>query len=532
MSRTRISWLASALAALLAALVLAACGGGSCSLDWGEVGLGAGGPTTATDAAPAQSGGMITVGAAQGIPQLNPAIRTFAWEEVLFPLLWNGLSKVTESGEVEPDLAEEWSVSEDQRTWTFRLKTGVRFSDGTPLTAATVVRAFEYYLDRETPTQEANKLAPVARVVARGEDTVVFSLRTANALFPSAITSVKIIEVGSLRNIDKRPVGTGPYVVSEFLPDDSVRLVRNDEYFGEPAKLDEIRLVKTSDPTAAVNSLRSGDLEVLWSMPASDAAQFEGDPAVGLLLPRTPSQWPSWEMDATSPPFDDPKARQAVAYATDREAILEAAYYGQGNLAPTNNALATDNPAYGGELEEYSYDLDKAKQLFAEAGVREGDTLTWWGTAGANPEWQTSGEILQASLKEIGINLKIENNEVSKWAEKFYPAGKRYPGMIVPNFQSTPPEPAYSLNFYLLGRCECNWDNPEFETAYRAAVAEPDVTARKELWGRVQTIINREVPLIVPLQATVVSAQAAGVTGAWVEGGGQLHLEGAGLAAE
>lgn len=529
MSRTRISWLASILATLFAAAVLAGCGGGSSSDDSSDTGTSAGGSET-TAAAPAQSGGTITVGAAQGIPQLNPAIRTFAWEEVLFPLLWNGLSKVTESGEVEPDLADSWEAAADQKTWTFRLKSGIRFSNGEPVTADAVVRAFEYYLDRETPTQEANKLAAVKKVVASGEDSVVFTLGEANALFPSAITSVKIIDTSSLRNIDKRPIGTGPYVVAEFLPDDSVRLVRNDEFFGEPAKLDSIRLVKTADPTAAVNSLRSGDISVLWSMPASDAAQFEGDTAVSLLTPRTPSQWPSWEMDNSAPPFDNPKARQAVAYATDRQAILEAAYYDQGSLAPTNNALATDNPAYGGNLQDYGYDLEKAKALFAEAGIREGDTLTWWGTAGANPEWQTSGEILQASLKEIGITLKIENNEVSKWADKFYPAGKRFPGMIVPNFQSTPPEPAYSLNFYLRGRCECNYTNPEFEAGYKAAVAEPDVAARKELWGRVQEILNADVPLIVPLQATVVSAQAAAVTGAWVEGGGQLHLENAGLA--
>jgi peptide/nickel transport system substrate-binding protein len=530
MSRTRISWLASALAALLAIVVLAGCGGSS-SDESGDVGMGSGGDTAATTDAPAASGGAITVGAAQGIPQLNPAIRTFAWEEVLFPLLWNGLSKVTESGEVEPDLADSWEAAADQKTWTFRLKPGVRFSDGTPVTAKTVVSAFEYYLDRDTPTQEANKLASVKRVVARGDDTVVFTLGEANALFPSAITSVKIIETGSLRTIDKRPVGTGPYVVSEFLPDDSVTLKRNPDYFGEPGKLDTIRLVKTSDPTAAVNSLRSGDLNVLWSMPASDAAQFEGDSAVNLLTPRTPSQWPSWEMDTTAPPFDNVKARQAVAYATDRRAILEAAYYGQGRLAPTNDALATDNPAYGGDLQEYPYDLEKARALFAEAGIRAGDTLTWWGTAGANPEWQTSGEILQASLKEIGITLKIENNEVSKWADKFYPAGKRFPGMIVPNFQSTPPEPAYSLNFYLRGRCECNYDSKPFEQAYRAAVAEPDAATRRELWGRVQEILNEDVPLIVPLQSTVVSAKTSNVSGAWVEGGGQLHLEAAGIAA-
>jgi peptide/nickel transport system substrate-binding protein len=245
-----------------------------------------------------------------------------------------------------------------------------------------------------------------------------------------------------------------------------------------------------------------------------------------------PSQWPFWEVDTTSPPFDNVKARQALAYAIDRKAILDAAYYGQGKVAPTNDPLATDNPWYGGNLNEYTYDLDRAKELFAEAGVTEGDTLVWWGTAGSNPEWTTAGEILQASLKEIGINLRIQNTEISKWADKFYPAGKQYPGLIVPNFNSAPPEPGYSLNFYLKGRCECNWDNPDFEAAYRAAIAEPDEQRRRQLWGEVQEIINEQVPIMVPLQSTVVTAEQSNVAGTWVEGGGQLHLEDAGLAAE
>jgi peptide/nickel transport system substrate-binding protein len=221
------------------------------------------------------------------------------------------------------------------------------------------------------------------------------------------------------------------------------------------------------------------------------------------------------------------RARQALAYAIDRRTILEAAYYGQGFVSPTNNALSEGNAWFGGDLIDYSYDLDKAKALFAEAGITEGSTLTWWGVAGQFPEWNTSGEILQASLKEIGINLVIDNNDIGTWVEAFYPAGKSYPGYIVPNFQSTPAEPAYSLNFYLNGRCECNWDNSEFEQAFADAVAETGATERADRWATVQEIINREVPLIVPLQSTVVTATSSDVTGVWSEGGGQLRLENA-----
>lgn len=477
----------------------------------------------------AKSGGSITVAAAQGIPQLNPAIRTFAWEEVLFPLLWNGLSKTDQSGEIVPDLAESWEPTADQKTWTFILRDGVTFSNGNALTAAEVVSSFEYYLKGETATQEANKISMISNVKATGDLTVEFTLDEPVATFPAGIVWVKVLDVASLATIDKEPVTTGPYKVSAFTPDDSLTLVRNDDYFGDAPALDKITLVKAAESTSAVTGLRSGDIDVLWSVPAGDVAQLESESSISIVRPDNPSQWPSWEVDATSAPFNDVRARQALAYSVDRETILEAAYYGQGMVSPTNNALSENNSWYGGDLIDYSYDLDKAKQLFAEAGINEGDTLTWWGIAGSYPEWNTSGEILQASLKEIGINLEIQNNDIGTWVDSFYPAGKSFPGMIVPNFQSTPPEPAYSLNFYLPGRCECNWVNDDFLTAFSAALAEPDADARKAEWAKVQTVINQQVPLIVPLQSTVVTGINSAITGVWSEGGGQLHLESAKL---
>jgi peptide/nickel transport system substrate-binding protein len=357
---------------------------------------------------------------------------------------------------------------------------------------------------------------------------VEITLGEPNALLPAAVANVKILDMKALDTINKEPVVTGPFRVGEFVPDDHVTLVRNEAYTGEPPSLDEIRLVKAPDGTSAFTSLRSGDLDVLWSVPQANVSQLEHDQELKIVKPEIASQYVSWEVDTTSAPFDDVRARQALAYATDREAILKAAYFGQGVVSPTNTPLAPENPWFDGELQEYGYDLDKAKQLFAEAGVKEGDTLTWWGVAGQYPEWNTSGQILQASLKEIGIELKIQNNEISTWAEKFYPAGKKYPGLIVPNFQSVPPEPAFSINFLLEGRCECNWSSPEFEKEFAAAVAEPDEEARKERWARVQEIINREAPLIIPVQATVATATKQDIDGIWTEGGGQLHLEAAG----
>lgn len=508
-------WLSGIVVA--AVMAVAACS----AADTGTETSGTGGGDTATGA-----GATLTVAAAQGIQQLNPAIRTFAWEEALFPLLWNGLTTTNPAGEVVPDLAESWST-DDATVWTFNLKSGVSFSNGDPFTAEDVVATFAYYLDENTATQERNKIDMVSSVVAVDDTTVEFSLSQPVATFPAGIVWVRMMHIDSLDQIDRNPIGTGPFTVESFTPDDTLTLVRNENYHGTAPGYERIQIVRAADSISAVTALRSGDVDVLWSVPQGDVAQFEGDASITLVRPENPSQWPSWEVDTTSPPFNDVRARQALAYAIDREAILEAAYFGQGLVSATNNALSDGNQWFGGDLIDYSYDLDKAKELFAQAGITEGSTLTWWGVAGQFPEWNTSGEILQASLAQIGINLVIDNNDIGTWVEAFYPAGKSFPGLVVPNFQSTPAEPAYSLNFYLKGRCECNWDNDEFERAFAAAVAESNDAARADRWATVQEIINREVPLIVPLQSTVVTATSSDVVGVWSEGGGQLRLESA-----
>lgn len=515
--------------ALLAATVLCmavavGCGsGGSASGGGAETGVGAG-TGTVPAAGEARAGGTAVVGSTQGIPQLNPAIRTFAWEEVLFPLMWNGLAKFDAKGEVQPDLATRWTASEDLKTWTFELRDGVVFSDGSPVDARAVKAAFEYYLDRRTPTQEATKIAAVRTVRADGPATVRFTLGAPNASFPAAIVNVKVVKVSNLRRIDKDPIVTGPYTVADFVPDDHVTLKRNPRYTGEQTPLDEIRIVKVADPTAAVTALRSGDLDLMWGLPYSDAGSVKSEGGLRVVTADVPSQWFAWELDTTSPPFDDPDARRALAYAVDRESVLAAAYSGQGTASPSNTPLSTANPWFGGELQEYPYDVEKARELFAKAGVRR---LTWWGVSGSYPEWKTTAELLQESLGRAGVELDIQNREISTWAAKFYPAGKRYPGLIVPNMISLPSEPSLALNFLKQGSCECNWDSPEYERAFEAALGTAEDAARKEAWGMAQAIVSDQVPLVLPLQTSVLMGVRDALQGAWSEGGGQLHLESA-----
>ena len=297
------------------------------------------------------------------------------------PLLVGRSHQVDSDSPTAPDLATSWTGSKDSKTWTFKLRSGVKFSNGDALTAADVVNTFNYYLDPKTVSQEKNRIDMVNTVTAVNPTTVRFRLKTANALFPTAIINVKIVKTNDLANFSKNPITTGPYKVASFVPDSTVTLVPNPDYFGAKAKLSRIEIVKAADSTAATAGLVAGDLDVLWGLPSFSAkkvASSAGGP-VKLVTPRAASQSPFWEADTTSPPFNNVKNRQALAYAIDRATILKSAYAGLGIVSPTNTLLSVNNPAYGApagrKLTNYSYNLAKAKKLFAEGGLKSGSTL-------------------------------------------------------------------------------------------------------------------------------------------------------------
>jgi peptide/nickel transport system substrate-binding protein len=518
--------LVAAVSITASVLVTAACGGS------------AGSSTTSSSGAPrsvapgdVKQGGVLTIGAAQAITDLNPVTKANAWEQVLYSLMWDGLVKTGQDQKtIEPDLATSWKSSADLKTWTFQLRTGVKFSNDTPLTAANVVSTIKYYQDPKTTTQLKNNVAPIKGVTADGDTTVVFTLSAPNALFPSSIEMVKIIDTAALSSIEKNPAVTGPFKVKDYVSDDHLTLERNPSYFGTPAKLDGIKLVKAADASSAVTALESGDLDALWSAPLSQVATIQSNPGLTVIKPSVIGQYLSWEVDTTKPPFNNPVARQALAYAIDQKSILHAAYFDQGVVSTTNDPLTANNPDYGGNLTDYTYNLDKAKQLFAQAGIHAGATFTWWGASNQYPEWNTSAQILQASLKKIGITLKIQNTDIASWPAKFYPAGKSFPNLIVPNFQSYEPDAADEFLFVQSGRCECNWNNAQFDSLYKQALATADPAARTKVWQQVQELVNKQVPIYVPAQFATVTAAKKNVVGLWVDGGGNPHLEDAGFA--
>jgi peptide/nickel transport system substrate-binding protein len=482
-----------------------------------------------TSATP-MTGGKITYGVAGGgLTTLDPDKVASAALLPVMSLLYNGLTQYGQDNSVQPALATSWSSSSDLKTWTFKLRQNVTYHLGKKFTAQDAVANIQRVLDPKTGSQARATLSMVQSVQAVDPATLQVNLSTPDAVLPAAFTNVYFGDIDTIAQVNTNADGTGPYKLKQFVPDDHVTLVRNPNYWGPKGKLDEIDIVETPDSTSAVNSLRNHDLDVVWNVPPPNLTQLKSDPTLAVLKPSGYSGTVVWELDTTSAPFSDVRARQALAYAADRAQMLTTGYNGLGSVEKSNSVLDPGQAEYAKDLPNYDFDLQKAKTLFQQAGVGPGTNLVFWTTAGRNPQWVTMGEILQQDLKKIGISLTIQQQEVTTWLQKFFPAGKKYPGLIVANYISSPYEPSQQLNFFQQGVCECNWVDPQYDQLLQQALGTSGASARAKLYQQMQALVNQQVPSIVPFTTSQFTVVAKRVAGAWVQSNGVVHLEGAGV---
>jgi peptide/nickel transport system substrate-binding protein len=337
-------------------------------------------------------------------------------------------------------------------------------------------------------------------------------------------------DTSNVSTLDKVGNGTGPYKVANFVPGQSLSVVPNPNWFGGKACIAKITFIREPDPTAMVTDFTAGKLSMIWQIPPASLQAVEGDSHASIVKPRSISGAHVWEVDTTSPPFSNPLARQALEYAIDRQAMVKAAFFGQALPSVADDLLSTASPAYNKKLKPYTFNLQKAKALFAQAGVKPGTTFTFWALAGRRDEWITMAEILQQDLQKIGLNLSIQRNDVSTWLGKFYPAGKSYPNTIVANYFSMPPNPTFAFQQGEYGNCECNWNNPKLEALAKRAAATADPKKRQALYDQMQSIYSQGAPVAVIAHQTNIVAAQKSVVGAWEDPAGNVHLERARLA--
>jgi len=471
--------------------------------------------------------GTLTFGIAGGdIPTIDPNIIASAAQEAVQPLLFDTLAKYTPNGTLVPDVATKWKASTDQKTWWFWLRRDVKYANGRPFTSADVVANVLRVLNPSVASQARGNIKDIRSVRAISKYEVRFKLGSPSSILPNQLFLTKMGDTTDPAKVGSGN-GTGPYKVASFVPDQSLSLVPNPNYFGQQPCFNNITFTREPDPTSMVTAFTSGKLGMIWQIPVADVRTVQSDTNAYIVKPKSISSVQAWEVDTTSPPFNNVLARRALSYAIDRNTMVKVAFLGQATPSVANDLLSTTSPGYDKNLTPYTFNLTKAKQLFDQAGVKPGTTFTFWAEAGSNPEWITMGEILQQDLQKIGLNLKIVQSDVSTWLSKFYPAGKSYPATIVANFLSLQPNPTLGLSFATSGKCECNWNNASYDALLKKSFGIADPVKRQRVYDQMQQLLSQQAPVLaIAHQTNIVAAQKT-ITGVWEDPRGNVHLENA-----
>ena len=399
------------LAAVTGALaLLGACGGGGEPVD---VGAGTG---SSSPPAGGAAGGTL-VAALSGEPdQLDPH-QTSAYQS--FQVLENVYDTLVQPGpppamEMEPALAESWETSDDGLTWTFRLRQGVTFHNGNPFTAEDVVYSYRRIIDEEL--SNAYRFGTVEDITAPDPTTVELALSgpTPNLLQQiGGFKGMAILdeETGDDVDLQREANGTGPFRLSSYTSGSAIELARHDTYWGSRPQLDGVTFRFVKDPTVALTDLQSGQVQWTDNLPPQqvEALQSGGEIQVG----RTPST-DYWYFAANQArePFDDPRVRQALAFAIDREAITQAAKFG---AATVNQTAIPRGSEYFVDHAPYTKDTARARDLLSQAGVTDLEVELM--VTDEYPETVQSAQVMVSQLEEAGITGTIRTLDFASWLD-------------------------------------------------------------------------------------------------------------------
>jgi len=450
----------------------------------------------------------ITVALQLEPPHLDPtSAAAGAIDSVLYTNVFEGLTRFMGDGSVVPGLAASWEISEDGLTYTFKLREGVTFHDGTTMDAEDV----KFTLDRINAEDSAN--AQKALYSAISEVTVVdpqtvevkLSEPNGNLLFNLAWGDAVIVAPESVETIKQTPIGTGAFKFDEWRQGDKITLSRYDAYWGDAPALASATFKFISDPTAAFASVMAEDVDVFAGFPAPEnIPQFEADPRFQVLIGSTEGET-ILSINNKREPFDNVKVRAAVAHAIDRQAIIDGAMFGYGT--PIGTHFAPHNPDYIDLTEMSEYDPEKSKALLAEAGFPDGFETTLHLPP---PSYaRRGGEIIAAQLAQVGIKAQITNVEWAQWLETVF-KGKDFGLSIVSHTEPM------DINIYANPDYYFQYDNAEVQSLIAEFNQTADPAARSEMLAKAQQIIAEDYVNGFLFQLAFPTIAKAGVQGLWV----------------
>ena len=379
-----------------------------------EEGASASGDAAQGEAADSEYKDTLVFAMNTDVQSMDPQIQNDTTSEQVVKMLYNTLLKFEDDGTVVGDLAESWSVSEDKLTWTFNLKQGVKFHNGKELTSADVKATFDRALNAEAGGLRTTEIIKMfASVEAPDPYTVTITTDAPYGPMESLMCNMSLgimdadyieqygLDLGTSAEGEN---GTGPFKVVSWERDQEIVVERFDDYFGTPAKLQTVVYTIIPEAASRVIALETGEVDVIDKPTDEDLARLEADTENFTVLRKPTISQRLFRFGCNDPIISNTKVRQAIVYAIDRQAIIDALFTGSGY--PSTAPLAPVTFGYS-DLGEIEQDLELAKSLLAEAGYPDG-----FDTKIITTERYQNGielaEIISQQLAEIGINAEIE----------------------------------------------------------------------------------------------------------------------------
>jgi len=441
-------------------------------------------------------------------PGLDPtAEAAAAVDEVVYANLFEGLTRIDETGAVLPALAESWAISEDGLTYSFTLRQGVTFHDGSAMDSADVKFTLERIVAEDSTNAQKALYAGIESVETSDPQTVVVRIKNPDGKFLWKLGwgDAVIVSSETAATNKTEPVGTGPYRFKRWNQGDRVELVAYDAYWGEKPKIPNVTFTFIPDAPAQVAAMLAGDLDAFPNIGAPEVLeQFKADPRFEVVVGNTEGET-ILVMNGRRDLFKDPRVRQAISHAIDRQAIIDGAMFGYG--APIGTHFAPHHPFYVGDPDLYAYDTARAKDLLSDAG--HGDGLKLVMKLPPPSYARRGGEIIAAQLQAIGIEVEQVPVEWAQWLKEVFRGEHDFDLTIVSHTEP--------LDIGIYARDEYYFGYKS--DAFKDVITELEVTAdpamQKALYAKAQDIIADDAVNVYLFQLAKIGVVTKGLKGMW-----------------
>jgi peptide/nickel transport system substrate-binding protein len=509
-SRCRLTRVVGLLCGLVLSLALGAYGCGSSTATTGT-----GAPGSTTTVAAVQRGGVLKVGT-QSATQLDPQFATSQSDIMLSHQVYDFLAYADQNNQVVPDLATKWS-SPDGKVWTFEIRQGVKFQNGSPMTVDDVVYSFNRLRDPKVGAPTVSLYANIASIAATDSSHVVFTLTNPNPEFPSDVADYHAAVLSKdVKDPKTQWVGTGPFTLGSYSAEDRAILKKNPSYWAMGTDgqslpyLDEIDLIFSPDQGGQVAALQSGDLNYVPGLSAELATTVSGDSKLKLLKNLSNMHFVIHMRSDQGHVASDNRIRQALKLATDHQAMIDA-------VRPGLAIVGNDTPV--GPLYKSYYldqppttDLAKAKQLLAAAGYANGLKITLYAqNSGDVPSIAT---VWKDQMAKIGVTVDIQTIP----SDVYYGGGDQDWLKVDFGITDWGPKPTpvnyFKVAYTTAGKYnESHWSDAEFDTLTAQIDSELDAAKRTELYKKAQQILIDRGPVIVPYIVQAAAGLSANLDG-------------------